>query len=81
MLLTSLKIERQRFGEHKGQCLGEIVFENEGGKVSVNLTPERCNQLFAVVADGIIDTASIAAKELRCNVIEHAERLGVESDI
>ena len=71
MQLISLSIERARWGKNKGQFVGEISFDNELGMVAIKLTPEKCEQLFMVCAEGIVDTAKEAAKGLACSVIEH----------
>jgi hypothetical protein len=71
VILKKLEIERIQWGADKGQFKGVIQFENDQGSVVLNLSPARCEQLFAVVADGIVETAKEAAHNLTCNVIEH----------
>lgn len=71
MQLKKLQIERERWGENKGQYVGVITFDNELGEVSIKLSEEKCRELFMVCADGIVDTAKSAARELTCSVIEH----------
>ena len=79
MQLVRLEIERIRYGEKKGQFSGAIRFDNELGEVAIKLTPEKCEDLFRVCADGIVDTAKAAATELACSVIEHRELLKSET--
>lgn len=80
MKLHSLKIERKHWGEHKGRCSGEITFEGQAGKVTVFLTPEKCDQLFVVVSDSIEKTAKECADNLRCNILEHSAQLNDGDD-
>jgi hypothetical protein len=75
MQLNDLRIERQTYGKDKGTYQGYIKFDNELGEISLSLTAEKCEQLFAVVAEGVIDTAKKAAKELTCSVIEHKTQI------
>ncbi len=75
MNLLKLEIERELWGTNKGQYVGEIQFDNELGLVAIKITPEICDELFKICADGIIDTAKLAAKELTCTIIEHQKRL------
>ena len=78
MKLNTLKIERERWGKNEGKFTGSIKFDNELGEISVNLSPEQCDKLFAVIAEGIIDTAKEAANELTVSVIEHKESLEIK---
>ena len=75
MQLNTLRIERKEFGKDAGKFAGYIKFNNELGEVRLNLSPEQCDKLFAVVAEGIIDTAKEAANELTVSVIEHKDLL------
>jgi flagellar biosynthesis/type III secretory pathway protein FliH len=75
MQLNDLRIERKTYGTDKGMYKGYIKFDNELGEISVTLTHEKCEKLFSVVAEGIIDTAKQAAKELTCSVIEHKSQI------
>ena len=79
MQLVKLEIERVRYGENKGQFAGAIKFDNELGEVAISLTPQKCEELFRVCADGIVDTAKAAATELTCSVIEHRQLLESET--
>ena len=75
MYLKKLEIELGRYGKDKGKYTGRAIFDNELGVVSLNLTPEMCDEIFKVCADGIITTAKEAANNLTCAVIEHQEKL------
>lgn len=79
MLLKKLVIERKLWGATNGQFAGSITFDGEAGSVSLKLTPDLCNKIFAVCAEGIVSTAKEAARNLACNIIEHAEVLGIEA--
>jgi hypothetical protein len=79
MQLNSLKIERQKWGRNEGQYVGVIKFDNEVGNVSIKLSEEKCKELFMVCADGIVETAKVAARELTCSVIEHKKSIEQDS--
>lgn len=71
MLLTELRIARQRFGEQRGKVIGKIEFEGKAGSIALNLSSDQCEQIFDVVAGALETTAKEAANNLRCNIIEH----------
>ena len=75
MQLLKLEIKREQWGADKGKFTGAISFDNKLGEINVNLSPWQCDKLFAVVAEGIIDTAKEAANELTVSVIEHKDEL------
>lgn len=67
MNLVSLNISRAPFdydGKVKGNHYGKITFDSPLGEVTVQLTPEHCAGMFAVVADAIVATAKQAATSL-----------------
>jgi len=75
MQLKELKIERKTWGKDEGKHVGKASFDNELGLVAIKLTPELCNEIFRLCADGIVSTAKEAAKELTFSVIEHQAKL------
>ena len=76
MILQDLKIAViPSYKDNAGQYEGKATFRGKAGDVSLTLTPDHCNQIFKVCADGILDTAKEAAHELTCNVIEHQKAL------
>lgn len=79
MILQKLEIELARWGDDKGKYVGKAVFDGEAGSVALNLTPELCDKLFLICADGILTTAKEAAANLTCNVIEHTRHLEVHT--
>jgi hypothetical protein len=76
MLLKKLEIERARWGENEGKHRGKITFDGDAGEVTLNLTPELCNKIFEICADGLIETAKEAASNLTCNIIECRAAIG-----
>lgn len=75
MQLVKLEIKREMWGESKDQFKGVIKFDNELGEVGMVLTHEKCDELFKICADGLVETAKAAAAELTCNVMEHQKSL------
>lgn len=78
MILEKLNIRLMEYGDQKGQHVGEVTFAGKAGKVSLNLTPELCNRIFSVCADGLIATAKEAAVNMTCQVLEHKALCGLE---
>ena len=58
-----------------GEYEGVAEFAGETGSVQLNLTPEMCNKIFMVCADGILATAKEAAENMTCNIIEHRKAI------
>lgn len=75
MILTKLRIDKKQYGQDEGKYTGVAQFTGNAGDVALNLTPEMCDRIFLVCADGIIETAKEAAANLTCNVIEHRKAL------
>jgi len=75
MILQKLEIEMERWGDHKGKYTGKAVFDGDAGSVALKLTPELCDKMFLICAEGILSTAKEAAANLTCNVIEHTRQL------
>ena len=71
MNLVSLKIERERWGSNEGKHKGMIKFDNELGEVAIILNDEMMQKIFSTCAEGLINTAKVAATNLTCSVIEH----------
>ena len=76
MILKKLEIELQRYGELKGKHVGQATFCVDSGCVTINLTPELCDKMFLICAEGIISTAKEAAQNLTCAVLDHRALLG-----
>lgn len=76
MVLKELKIEMiPSYRPNAGQYEGAAKFTNEAGDVTLRLTPEMCDKIFIICADGILSVAQEAAKNLTCNVIEHRKEI------
>jgi len=78
MKLIELDIELQKYGRDKGQYIGKIKFANSAGDIALKLNPEMCEKIFLICADGMIDVAKEAAKNMTCNIIEH--KAAIESN-
>ena len=76
MKLKTLHIEEiPSYKDNAGQYEGKIVFYGATGTVSLNLSKDHCEQIFAVCADAIISTAKEAASFMTCEIIEHKQAL------
>ena len=78
MKLTDLRIELQKYGRDKGQYVGKIEFTNSDGDIALKLNPEMCEKIFLICADGMIDVAKEASRNMTCNIIEH--KAAIESN-
>ena len=78
MKLQRLEIKRITYGDDAGSFEGKMSFDNEFGSIAVKLSSAQCDKLFKVCADGIIETAKEAARELTISVIEHDKTLNIE---
>lgn len=69
MRLTELRIRFKDFGENEGKYVGTARFENEKGDVGIVLSPQHCEKIFDVCAEGIIETAKEAATDLAISIV------------
>lgn len=75
MIIQKLEVERQRWGDQKGQLIGVATFASDQAEVKFVLDPQQIEQMFLVCADAIESTAKQAALSLTCNVIEQKKAL------
>lgn len=75
MQLEELRIRKATYGKNEGNYVGHAEFSNEKGKVDLALTPEHCEKIFKICAEGIIEVATQAAEELTVSVIDHQKSL------
>lgn len=76
MVLKELKIAMvPSYRPNAGQYEGVAAFTDEAGDVALKLTPEMCNKIFVICADGILSVAQEAAMNLTCNVLEHQKAI------
>lgn len=80
MILKALQIDRQEYGEFKGQFTGKIVFDCPKGAISINLDEATCRKLLAVCGDGLTGIAKEAATLLQAQVIESVEHVRLAND-
>lgn len=83
MILDKLEIERERWGENKGQLRGKVRFmDKTDNAIELNLTPELNEKFMAVIGEALITQAKIVQERLIANMldcsptlraIEHAE--------
>jgi hypothetical protein len=80
MVLNKLKIElAASYKPNAGQYEGVAEFTDAAGNVQLKLTPEMCDRIFMICADGILTVAKEAAANLTCNVIEHKAALDLHN--
>lgn len=70
MLLRKLDVERQMWGNNKGQLEGKITFDSEHGEVSVRLNNEQMNRILSICADALIEESRHVASAMVAPLIE-----------
>lgn len=76
MVLKELRIALvPSYRPNAGQYEGVAEFTDEAGTIALKLTPEQCDKIFVICADGILKVAQEAAQNLTCNVLEHQKAL------
>ena len=75
MNLKDLRIKLMDYGPFNGKYVGTAEFSGEKGTIALNLNPEHIEKIFSVCADGIIDVAQSAARDMTCAVIEHKREI------
>lgn len=77
MRLLKLRIGLQTYGDDAGKYVGKAEFSDGKNDIHIYLTPEHCDQIFAVCADSIISVSKAAAHELRCAIIEQVKSIPI----
>jgi len=75
MNLKELRIRLMDYGPFNGKYVGTAEFFGEKGTIALNLNPEHIDAIFTVCAEGIIDVAKTAARDMTCAVIEHKKEI------
>lgn len=70
MVFRELKIERESWGEKKGQYTGAIRYSGEAANIELKINDEQIQSIFAIVADRMIEVSKEAAEELTCDIIQ-----------
>lgn len=70
MQFKALQIERETYGEFKGQCVGTAKFEGAFGSVSITLSPELAARVLVVCADALINVSREAANLMTQEIID-----------
>lgn len=72
MILKSIYIAIEEWGDKKGRYTGNAVFASGVGELKVNLTPETSDKVLAVLAEQLVVSAQEAAKIMTSQVIATA---------
>lgn len=75
MIFNRLKIERESYGEKKGQLIGSISYKGEQANIELKLNNEQIDKIFHIVADRLVEVSKEAAHELTVDIIEHQKQL------
>ena len=70
MVLKKLLIERETWGEHKGEYKVEIKFDDDKGAIELILPPNISSQLLTATADEITTFSMQAAESLRTAIAD-----------
>ena len=69
MILDRLDISLNHWGDHEGQYTGKAVFDDPKGEIKLNLTPENCQDILKICANGLIQHTEVCVNALRNNII------------
>ncbi len=70
MRLKKLRIEREEWGQHKGQLRGKIEFSGELGEITLVLNDDQLDRIFQVCADSLVTSAQEAGSLMTSALIE-----------
>ena len=70
MKLNNLRIERETYGERKGQLRGKVGFSGPIGEISIIITDEQMDRILQVCADSLAETAREAGSLMTSELIE-----------
>ena len=73
MNLKSLQLERQVWGDMKGQITGKIEFDSPTAVIGLVITPEMSQRILAVVGDALVSVSQEAAVALKADVIQSVD--------
>jgi hypothetical protein len=73
MILESIDISLEKWGENKGRYVGRARFANQGGKVEVNLMPDTADKVLSLLANQVVAAAQDTAKMMASQVISPDE--------
>lgn len=71
MQFERLELERQRYGEFKGQIVGKISVSGDRGDMTLAIGPDTAKALIDICAEGLVDHAKGVAADLVSDLIEN----------
>ena len=71
MQLDRLEIERQRYGDFKGQIVGKITVSDGSGSITMQVNPDMAARLVDLCADALVDHAHTAAEKMTADLVEN----------
>ena len=69
MMLDTLYLSRDTFGQNKGRLTGRVKFTNGAGEIQLNLAPDTAEKILAIVADALVDAARETAQAMTAQII------------
>lgn len=75
MILESLEIQRQRWGDYNGQTIGKIKFSSPAGEISLALGPDHIIKILAICADSLVVVSQDVAKNLTSQILDQTPNL------
>ena len=72
MELESLYLRKEPYGAKKGQMTGDIVFSNDGGKITLVLTAENSREILRICAERLVEQSREVATQMTAAIIENA---------
>jgi hypothetical protein len=78
MILEKLMVERNMWGDRKGEYDARIKFTGEKGTIEVPLDSEKIQCVLGVVADSLVTAAKDVAENLTAEIIMASPLLEVD---
>ena len=70
MILESLEIKMQQWGDNKGKYEGKAKFASEHGTVEVRISDGHAHRILSICSDAIVNEADKIAKAMIAPLIE-----------
>lgn len=71
MKLESIHIFDQSYGREEGKLTGKLKIRGENGQIELTIGFEACQQVLAVIAEGMAEESRRVADLLTAEIIEH----------
>jgi hypothetical protein len=79
MILESLDLSLDQWGDNKGRYTGRAIFAGNKGKVQINLSPDTSDKVLKILASQLVEAAQETAKLMTAQIISTAANPQLEN--